>query len=458
MSIRLKIILIALNLISLLLFVQPQNSMAGVSDKQWKVYEQFIDKYYVKTGEMMGNPTARLQALNNLAYADDPKLVLLLVNKIIPYELEQNALLVIDEIIKIIAGLKDEQTIAQLIQSLQDTSLEIKMILMTGMVQINNPVVTDRLIKMISDKEKIIQIAAINALSFSCPKEATPSIIKALDSNIWEVRACAINYLAKLKDEESKKSVIEAFKSRLDKERVNRLRADLSRGISMLAGEAIPPSGNPGETLVDAGRFFGLPLNSNNVVFVIDVSSSMLADAKEGGCKIELVRKELINTIKNLSPRVRFNIITFQDNVVAWQNQLLSSQKNREQALNWINANVQTIDPKESTGGVNLYDAIESAFGYTAAEKNFLDSKNIAYKADTIFLVTDGLPNQGKYVMPDEIFNAVLRLNQSRQIKINTIAFGVKNKEEEEYDGRIAINRSFMKQLAEENQGVFIEK
>jgi len=63
---------------------------------------------------------------------------------------------------------------------------------------------------------------------------------------------------------------------------------------------------------------------------------------------------------------------------------------------------------------------------------------------DTIFFLSDGRPSHGDFVDPDDILREVRLANELRKVVIHTIAIGEFQKE-------------FMRQLAEESGGVFVD-
>ena len=139
--------------------------------------------------------------------------------------------------------------------------------------------------------------------------------------------------------------------------------------------------------------------------------------------KIEFAKAELINCIVALNPKVKFNIISFESSIHSWQKHLVpASSGNKQQAISWTTA-------MRPTGATNLGDAILLAF----------EDKEV----DTIFVLSDGQPNQGKLPSADAILNEVRRINTARRIVIHTINF--------------AGARDFMKKLAEENGGQFVD-
>ena len=65
-------------------------------------------------------------------------------------------------------------------------------------------------------------------------------------------------------------------------------------------------------------------------------------------------------------------------------------------------------------------------------------------KLDTAFFLSDGRPSTGKYVDMNEILREVSKMNQLYKIVIHTIAIG-------------EFQKDFMKGIAEQNGGVFVD-
>jgi Mg-chelatase subunit ChlD len=63
---------------------------------------------------------------------------------------------------------------------------------------------------------------------------------------------------------------------------------------------------------------------------------------------------------------------------------------------------------------------------------------------DTIFFLSDGRPTVGDYVDPQDVAREVRELNQLRKVVIHTIAIG-------------EFQKDFMKVLAEQNGGIFVD-
>jgi Mg-chelatase subunit ChlD len=90
-------------------------------------------------------------------------------------------------------------------------------------------------------------------------------------------------------------------------------------------------------------------------------------------------------------------------------------------------------------GATNLGDALLKAF----------EDKEV----DTIFVLSDGMPNVGKLPSAEAILNEVARINAARRIVIHTINFTSSSDAKEVKDAA-----EFLKKLAEDNGGTYVNQ
>jgi hypothetical protein len=209
--------------------------------------------------------------------------------------------------------------------------------------------------------------------------------------------------------------------------------------------------------------YYGLETGtSKKIVYVIDISGSMEGKAetdlkgnvistagskvgnavgnKVGGklgsiiskqtsdqlTKLGKAKKELMPSIRGLSEDTYFTLIVFENNVKKLNKQLVQATATNK------NLAIAYLEKLASGGGTNMSDALEESFALTGVE--------------TIFVLSDGAPNEGKIPDPQGILEAVAKWNSSKSVKINTIGLG------EDCD------KDFMKKLADQNGGQFIDK
>lgn len=158
-------------------------------------------------------------------------------------------------------------------------------------------------------------------------------------------------------------------------------------------------------------KFFGLKVESHRVIFVLDVSGSMLESmygryvGKRGAARIDVAKAELAQAIQNLEPGTLFNILIFSSSVARWQKEGIgvNTAQSRQEALTWV-------ERLGASGATNLYDSVKMAF----------EDKDV----DTIFIMSDGEPTNGEVIDPHRIREDVAFWNKHRKLKINTIAIG----------------------------------
>jgi HEAT repeat protein len=160
-----------------------------------------------------------------------------------------------------------------------------------------------------------------------------------------------------------------------------------------------------------SAKFFGIKVESHRVIFILDISGSMLESVygkqfgKRGTTRIDIARHETIQAIQNLEPGTLFNVFTFQSSVDRWQKGAIveATDANRQAAITWV-------ERLGAQGATDLYDAVKLAF----------DDKEV----DTIFIMSDGEPTNGEIIDPQRIREEVAFWNKHRHVKINTIAVG----------------------------------
>jgi len=162
---------------------------------------------------------------------------------------------------------------------------------------------------------------------------------------------------------------------------------------------------------VATAKFFGIKVESHRVIFIIDVSGSMIESmygrfiGKRGAARIDVAKQELKQAIENLEPGALFNVFAFSSGVARWQKEGIgtNTEQSRAEALEWV-------ERLGASGATNLYDTMKIAF----ADKD----------VDTIFVMSDGEPTSGEVIDPHRIRQDVAFWNQHRKIKIHTVAIG----------------------------------
>jgi HEAT repeat protein len=295
---------------------------------------------------------------------------------------------------------------------------------------------TTLLLKLASQHKPGLSIPALDALGDLRSADALPVFEKALKVKEWPVRVAAIRGLFKLRRKESVDFLVE----RIDKEE-GRMLAEIVDALRGLTGK--PFGYAPGQwkewwtgakedfALPDRAQalitsqagmttYHGVPVLSNRMVFVTDISGSM-SEVTGSESRMEQAKKELGRVLSQLSPTAQINLVFFDDRIEPWRKGLVPIKPNLKEAQ----AVIAKVAPR---GQTNIFDAMDFAFSHK--------------EADTIYLLSDGDPTNGRVIDPDDILREIRKLNRLRQIVIHTISFGASR---------------FMKSLAEQNGGQYVE-
>jgi hypothetical protein len=378
-----------------------------------------------------------------------------------------------------------------------------------ALLSLKDPAAPAIVAAMSTDREPGVRSTVIDGLSAIESEAVVKPAIAALSDPVWQVRASAIHALGVVRKSEALDPLVAA----LAKEQ-GRLKVDLVQTLEGLTGFffgqdlekwqdlAARAQGHfpvPAKETVEALRkeklagkqprtesgfgkkpaddpdtsanradvvYHGIETPSRSILFVIDVSGSMenLVVEKErftdGGypsmMRIDIVKTELARTIERLEANVNFNIVSFATDVKFWKAKLQpANSANKGAAMDWVRhleaiggnskedlARAGLIASAGLDGGqTNTFGALTAALG--VAKSNLLD-KDYAVPVDTVFFLSDGRPSTGEYVDTDDILREIKKANELRKIVIHTIAIG-------------EFQKDFMKNLAEQNGGIFVD-
>lgn len=157
-------------------------------------------------------------------------------------------------------------------------------------------------------------------------------------------------------------------------------------------------------------EFFGIRIESKSVIFILDISGSMLERlrsryvGKTGETRIDRAKSELVKAIESLEEGALFNVVAFNGGVLPWKDGLSAATgSTRSECVEWVNK-------LGALGGTNLFDSLEQAF----------QDQDV----DTIMILSDGEPTAGKMTEPSGIRSEVLGWNEDRNVRIHTVAMG----------------------------------
>ena len=343
------------------------------------------------------------------------------------------------------------------------------------------------------DKEPAVRCAALEALATMKHDQVIDIAIQALGDEVWQVRSSAAGALHDLRARRS----IEPLIAQMEREQ-GRLIEDYARALQEITAKSfgmrtemwrkwwtgienrfvIPTDEELAKAKAKRAEnqaryspkgstsYHGIETPSRAVLFIIDVSGSMENHVIEkqrfedgdypSMSRIDIVKTELQRTIEGLEPYVKLNILAFATEVKPWKKKLVACNVlNRRSALDWV-GRLEAIggNSKENlaraglvasanleAGKTNTYEALMRALG--VAGRGTRD-KYYEVTVDTIFFLSDGRPTVGDLIDPDDILKQVRSSNELRKVVIHSIAIG-------------EFQRNFMRSLAKQNGGVFVD-
>lgn len=286
--------------------------------------------------------------------------------------------------------------------------------------------------------DRDLRNTAIEVLGQARDKRQIDVLLAACEHEDWSTRFCAVDALETLRDKAAVPRLVErlaAESGRLKKriadalfqltaqpfdEDVGRWQAWWKEAAAtfVVAGEKdVDKAAAERErkrlsarTVVPA-KFFGLQVESTRVIFILDVSGSMLESmygrtvGKRPASRIDIAKQEVEAAVKGLAEGTLFNVFTFSSSVDRWKKEgvAVCNDATRKEALEWIGR-------LGANGATNLYDSVKLAF----------TDKDV----DTIFIMSDGEPTNGEVIDPHRIREDVAFWNKHRKIKLHTIAIG----------------------------------
>ncbi|MFV1958205.1 MAG: HEAT repeat domain-containing protein [Planctomycetota bacterium] len=354
------------------------------------------------------------------------------------------------------------KTLKKFISSAKGAKKEMPRFFIHGLAYTQGDAATQALIDLAQSKDNGTRILALEALGRQNTERGMLFLMAQLALPEWPLRAATIKGLSFYHDPRVVQALLDG-----SKEETGSLQRKYFAALARVVQESIPgtpeawasfwksneedlvkqwkeryPFGEPymGEvpdipidTSLGSTSFYGIQTNSKHIIFIVDVSGSMGNESKknaQGDLKIDVARRELKKAIQSLSASdedergaASFNIVLFGTLITVYKpgKMITATLSHKKKALAWIEENVQ---PQKGFAHImtNIFDALEAAFNVISDKK---DSKNMERGADTIFLMTDGMANRGRFFARRNVFlREVNRLNEKRKLTIHTIGVG----------------------------------
>lgn len=281
--------------------------------------------------------------------------------------------------------------------------------------------------KAVNGRDFARRLAAVELLARRPGPEALEALIARLQDESHLVRAAAVRALAPRREPSTVAMLIERLP--LESQRV---RAIVREALVQLTGRDHGPKAArwldwwsaegatfklPPASDVEAlnamrerrrrenptqAAFYGIPLGSDRVCFVVDTSGSMERSTYSGASRLKAAVAELTTALEGFPIGGRFNLVFFASRVRAWKPSLVEMQPKRGvQAAKYARA-------QRAKGGTALYDGLLKA----------LEDEDV----DTIVVLSDGQPTEGKLTDPASILADIRHRNQLRHVVFHCVA------------------------------------
>jgi HEAT repeat protein len=326
------------------------------------------------------------------------------------------------------------------------------------------------LIELLKAGESRVRAAAVRSLRPLPPRRAVlDAVAPLLKDRCWSVRTGAAEVVARMpadlaipllveavgRETGEPALVIDSLLRSLTGSTFERSgpgwQAWLRRNADLLRDGRFEPVEAPPKPEGDtAAAFFEIPVESRNLVLVMDLSSSMRAELTKIDARTrELLRQHgygdsrlaaaLVNSyrlIGGLPKDARLNVLAFSDGVSRFTSKATQvTESSKKNAIKWLN---------EQRMGycTNIWDALRQAFGDHMGSGG---STRFDDLPDTVIFVTDGTPTAGRFRDADALLQLVGIWNASAGASIHCVGIGT------------TFADDLMRKLAESTGGLFLD-
>jgi len=213
-------------------------------------------------------------------------------------------------------------------------------------------------------------------------------------------------------------------------------------------------AGEPGRTISSPIRrtyatYFGREVRSSHVVFVMDFSGSMrrptgtLAHDEGTGkrdprARILVAREEFAAYLRALDETRFFNVVVFAvGSLAAFDDLVPATAENKARALAFVGS-------VPLGGSTDLFAGIVRGLrcaGLDAGDR-------FGTRADTVYLLSDGIPTAGVVTDPGDIARIVTKMNESSGLSIHVVDLGARH----------GAFQKHLRALADQNGGEYIRR
>jgi Mg-chelatase subunit ChlD len=195
--------------------------------------------------------------------------------------------------------------------------------------------------------------------------------------------------------------------------------------------------------------FYGIPVHSTKIIFIIDTSLSMKDPATwkpeiqekdeklDGERGLDVARYELRRIIRGLADGVQYDVLAMYGRILPLSEKwVVSGRASREAALKFVNG-------LEAKVGTDVHLALIRALDFSGGNWNTPPRED---SVDSVFILTDGIPSVGlmdRAQLADRILDAA----RFKRIAITSIAIeGTKE------------SRDTLKRISDGTGGAFVKR
>lgn len=271
--------------------------------------------------------------------------------------------------------------------------------------------------RLLQDPEARVKRAAARSIGAAEREALLPNVADLLTDEDPRTRKCALDVLKRATKQD--------------------LGFDAGAWRRWLATRGTPEAVQP----YTVPSYHGLPIFTENVVFILDRSGSMLWPfVNTETSRMEVAQHELVRVLDELSPRTHFNVLSFDSKVFTWRKgETEATEKAVSSAGRWV-------EKQEAERGAftNTYGVLETAYAENP-------------RIDTIYLLSDGIPEDGEITTSEGLLAAVRDWNRYRRVQIHAIALTLMYTHPGKYPITSSMRRAeaFMRNLARIGGGSF---
>lgn len=292
-----------------------------------------------------------------------------------------------------------------------------------------------------------VRLHALDAAAKSADPGLAVQVADSLTFKEWRVRLAAARALAQLRA----KAAVEPLIACLEREKRRAVRRAVAHALFVTTGQhfydlakvwrewwtkskasfvvpeeipALPVHAGPARS---ASSFYGIPVDSDAVAFVIDRSGSMGASNREATKerhRLDTAVAQAKQAIAKLPDSAFAGVFMFDSELEAMSPELIPlTPKNRSVISRFL-------DRQKPSGGTNIFDPLAAAMRCAGV--------------DTIFLLSDGQPGSGSHTERESILREIAALNRTRRVTVHCISIGGES--------------LLLRELAESNHGVYASR